>query len=117
MYGLFFFFQAEDGIRDGHVTGVQTCALPICARCWRRGAMGARQPSAGSRQGVICATQAEQARTRTNDDRVVLAPAGRSVTAGDAARRDDRWGAPGECRRWAEAARSQTALRPVEARR
>src|SRR5690625_6166492 len=26
---MFFFFQAEDGIRDGHVTGVQTCALPI----------------------------------------------------------------------------------------
>src|SRR5690606_39345601 len=26
----FFFFQAEDGIRDFHVTGVQTCALPIC---------------------------------------------------------------------------------------
>src|SRR5690625_7562440 len=26
----FFFFQAEDGIRVGHVTGVQTCALPIC---------------------------------------------------------------------------------------
>src|SRR5690606_40763823 len=29
---FFFFFQAEDGIRDFHVTGVQTCALPI----WRR---------------------------------------------------------------------------------
>src|SRR5580765_8753816 len=29
----FFFFQAEDGIRDGRVTGVQTCALPIsCVR-------------------------------------------------------------------------------------
>src|SRR5437868_7747416 len=27
---LFFFFQAEDGIRDRNVTGVQTCALPIC---------------------------------------------------------------------------------------
>src|SRR2546422_7548165 len=27
---LFFFFQAEDGIRDVAVTGVQTCALPIC---------------------------------------------------------------------------------------
>src|SRR5207248_5472416 len=27
----FFFFQAEDGIRDRTVTGVQTCALPICA--------------------------------------------------------------------------------------
>src|SRR5690348_18177010 len=29
MYCVFFFFQAEDGIRDGRVTGVQTCALPI----------------------------------------------------------------------------------------
>src|SRR5690625_6459574 len=29
-----FFFQAEDGIRDGHVTGVQTCALPISWQ-WR----------------------------------------------------------------------------------
>src|SRR5690625_5637952 len=33
-----FFYQAEDGIRDGHVTGVQTCALPIsppvfCPNC------------------------------------------------------------------------------------
>src|SRR5260221_7831673 len=28
-YQLFFFFQAEDGIRDHCVTGVQTCALPI----------------------------------------------------------------------------------------
>src|SRR5438034_7223069 len=27
---FFFFFQAEDGIRDHCVTGVQTCALPIC---------------------------------------------------------------------------------------
>src|SRR5207245_6884951 len=27
---IFFFFQAEDGIRDATVTGVQTCALPIC---------------------------------------------------------------------------------------
>ena len=27
---FFFFFQAEDGIRDTSVTGVQTCALPIC---------------------------------------------------------------------------------------
>src|SRR6266850_2268790 len=29
---LFFFFQAEDGIRDYKVTGVQTCALPISER-------------------------------------------------------------------------------------
>src|SRR5689334_9416827 len=32
VFFFFFFFQAEDGIRDGTVTGVQTCALPICSR-------------------------------------------------------------------------------------
>src|SRR5690606_40385209 len=31
MIDFCFFFQAEDGIRDFHVTGVQTCALPISA--------------------------------------------------------------------------------------
>src|SRR5947207_11295838 len=31
LYVFFFFFQAEDGIRDHCVTGVQTCALPIFA--------------------------------------------------------------------------------------
>src|SRR2546426_6691782 len=30
LFIVFFFFQAEDGIRDYKVTGVQTCALPIC---------------------------------------------------------------------------------------
>src|SRR5258708_37363048 len=32
VFVFFFFFQAEDGIRDDLVTGVQTCALPICTR-------------------------------------------------------------------------------------
>src|SRR5690606_40373852 len=48
---LFFFFQAEDGIRDFHVTGVQTCALPIwlrwvsaCSDCPGRGG-GAMLPA------------------------------------------------------------------------
>src|SRR3712207_7895660 len=36
MFGLFFFFQAEDGIRDIGVTGVQTCALPIFEQAQRR---------------------------------------------------------------------------------
>src|SRR5690606_41123803 len=31
IHSFFFFFQAEDGIRVFHVTGVQTCALPISA--------------------------------------------------------------------------------------
>src|SRR5208283_5746540 len=35
---FFFFFQAEDGIRDRDVTGVQTCALPICIEALSRGA-------------------------------------------------------------------------------
>src|SRR5437879_12686323 len=34
---LCFFFQAEDGIRDTSVTGVQTCALPISVRSRRAG--------------------------------------------------------------------------------
>ena len=32
VFFFFFFFQAEDGIRDWSVTGVQTCALPICSQ-------------------------------------------------------------------------------------
>src|SRR5260363_394850 len=64
---LFFFFQAEDGIRDDLVTGVQTCALPICAirvnglfisccSCWlivrRAGRMGFRH---GARLLILAA--------------------------------------------------------------
>src|SRR5262249_59536379 len=57
-----FFFQAEDGIRDWSVTGVQTCALPIwfcappsAARALRAhprisGALGSRPPASGSRR-------------------------------------------------------------------
>src|SRR5438876_4483791 len=41
---LFFFFQAEDGIRDGRVTGVQTCALPILPNDgWIRGRLEFRK--------------------------------------------------------------------------
>src|SRR2546425_4088260 len=41
----FFFFQAEDGIRDKLVTGVQTCALPILRRY--SGPKGAPLPESG----------------------------------------------------------------------
>src|SRR5260370_26920251 len=63
---LIFFFQAEDGIRDSSVTGVQTCALPIWPRAWavglRRLATHAlcQQPTHGAEIG--CAR--EEARTR-----------------------------------------------------
>src|SRR5439155_16200522 len=45
---FFFFFQAEDGIRDGHVTGVQTCALPI----WRASPPSPRRGGRGGRRGL-----------------------------------------------------------------
>src|ERR687894_1991448 len=43
MVFFFFFFQAEDGIRDHCVTGVQTCALPISRR--PRASKKTRKPS------------------------------------------------------------------------
>src|SRR5256886_11210789 len=50
---LFFFFQAEDGIRDLTVTGVQTCALPICGTGGRfrlsRGSTAGGSRMSGSR--------------------------------------------------------------------
>src|SRR5437870_10762206 len=46
---VYFFFQAEDGIRDGHVTGVQTCALPISELARRViEQIMARRPPAGT---------------------------------------------------------------------
>src|SRR5688572_21346231 len=53
----YFFFQAEDGIRDLTVTGVQTCALPIsgCSRdCFLRSARHLFQPRGGFGRGLFC---------------------------------------------------------------
>src|SRR5256885_10866860 len=44
----FFFFQAEDGIRDYKVTGVQTCALPISERRPRVARIAARGARSGN---------------------------------------------------------------------
>src|SRR2546430_12511209 len=52
---LYFFFQAEDGIRDLTVTGVQTCALPICrAAPARRCANGAGRRSPAYPRAARC---------------------------------------------------------------
>src|SRR5439155_7885346 len=51
-----FFFQAEDGIRDGHVTGVQTCALPIYHR--DRDRRRRRLPRAVTSRDLIVAVEA-----------------------------------------------------------
>src|SRR5690349_24307782 len=52
---FFFFFQAEDGIRDLYVTGVQTCALPICAgrQDLEQGADRKHPPPARRRPAVL----------------------------------------------------------------
>src|SRR5256885_13823211 len=49
--GVFFFFQAEDGIRDYKVTGVQTCALPISTEAAETGER--REALAFSRRRVV----------------------------------------------------------------
>src|SRR5438309_1376937 len=72
-----FFFQAEDGIRDGTVTGVQTCALPICftgAGIWElpkyRGesklARGALNRSEERRVGKECRSRRSPCRQKKN---------------------------------------------------
>src|SRR5947209_13284832 len=43
VFWMFFFFQAEDGIRDIGVTGVQTCALPISPCTGRRAQVSDRR--------------------------------------------------------------------------
>src|SRR5690625_5454335 len=55
-----FFFQAEDGIRDGHVTGVQTCTLPICSHFWFLLCRGSPHKRTGR-----CATRPPQRRNPT----------------------------------------------------
>src|SRR5207249_5165550 len=87
---FFFFFQAEDGIRDRNVTGVQTCALPIAkgaAEAARRAALAA---DAAKRNG------AEQAREDQSGMRLDLASAiadaskDAAQTAADASREASR---------------------------
>src|SRR5688500_19861206 len=69
-----FFFQAEDGIRDYKVTGVQTCALPI----WTRSAGGLRIiPTHGAGRELVAALARGEAVALVADR--VVAGAGASV--------------------------------------
>src|SRR5437879_12662258 len=64
---LSFFFQAEEGIRDTSVTGVQTCALPIC---WRAGTAFCREflvppgvkLASGTMVRLVCGSRSEERR-------------------------------------------------------
>src|SRR2546430_8817373 len=52
VFCVFFFFQAEDGIRDLTVTGVQTCALPIYAVSFTNGGGDAHRAAADEQRGA-----------------------------------------------------------------
>src|SRR5437870_6511327 len=79
---FFFFFQAEDGIRDGHVTGVQTCALPISRGRARGGSRGlaphSRKLSAAGGEGLAgCPpswARAQRGRRSVRKSRAITAP-------------------------------------------
>src|SRR2546430_3192124 len=62
---FFFFFQAEDGIRDLTVTGVQTCALPISADA---------ATAAGDHRDLAVELHAREPYTRGDTIRVPVAP-------------------------------------------
>src|SRR3712207_8586910 len=71
---VFFFFQAEDGIRDIGVTGVQTCALPI--------SRGRSRPIPARTRASRSAPPAELVRAARRSSRPGAAAAGRPVPAG-----------------------------------
>src|SRR2546430_8637887 len=66
MFVIFFFFQAEDGIRDLTVTGVQTCALPISSSSRSRGG-SRRRASAARKCGCSAAACGTTPRSRSEE--------------------------------------------------
>src|SRR5690606_40492388 len=95
IFGFVFFFQAEDGIRDFHVTGVQTCALPIWfsisaalpRRAARQSADRAAEgrPPASGRSDACC-------RSRRSDEPAQPAPVAGAPDASDRRRARFRCG-------------------------
>src|SRR2546421_7599527 len=92
---FFFFFQAEDGIRDLIVTGVQTCALPICS--WRK-----RGTRTRIRSPTPCASQSRDCDAHGVGERIrVLVPRLRQELFGADDTRSEERRVGKECRsRW-----------------
>src|SRR5690606_39392241 len=85
-----FCFQAEDGIRDFHVTGVQTCALPISARVETQGAAVESSPQLiETAPGVYVTAEREAAPTETEIRRGLMRSEERRVG------NEWRWRGPG----------------------
>src|SRR5687767_15982849 len=68
--GLYFFFQAEDGIRDKLVTGVQTCALPISSRSSRLSPSARRSSSACTMASTVARDRSCRGARRSEERRV-----------------------------------------------
>src|SRR5207249_6171430 len=93
---FFFFFQAEDGIRDRNVTGVQTCALPISWIATRGHSISL---TAGHRS---CAAFAIRRTQNANSKTVASAPIAARNTKRDENRSEERRVGK-ECRyRWSQ---------------
>src|SRR5690625_7396335 len=97
--GLEVFFQAEDGIRDGHVTGVQTCALPI----YGPRPCGGRSRRGSHRRTVGRAVRRSSPRARSEERRV-------------GKERRGRWGAARKKETWAGMLRNERQGHSSEAR-
>src|SRR5256885_8061788 len=90
----FFFFQAEDGIRDYKVTGVQTCALPIS-----RGLPGGSRQSLGYSHGAKNGLQRRRVREQQEEAAQLLVEVVHHELTLDARSEERRVGK--ECRsRW-----------------
>src|SRR5437764_10099133 len=100
---IFFFFQAEDGIRDTSVTGVQTCALPISTTFSRCGEAASSSASSSWRKLLCRSSVVNRARYGDSASRRICA----RVSTRDRVRSEERrvgkecrlrW-APDSCRR------------------
>src|SRR5947208_14124205 len=97
---FFFFFQAEDGIRDDLVTGVQTCALPIYPRIAQRGARGHR----AGRRGNVVADHRQPPEQRGRDRQSL------TLVTGHLARSEERRVGKEGRSRWAADAEKETSV-------
>src|SRR5438309_11820001 len=100
---IVFFFQAEDGIRDGTVTGVQTCALPISGARKLRFAPARLEECRGDGQAVAPGereAQLARARERRRVERGITARFGHAARfeIGRASCRERGWMCVGDAR-------------------
>src|SRR5262249_59813505 len=85
-----FFFQAEDGIRDWSVTGVQTCALPICAGTSNLTVRAQVFDAGGAKGGSEVLVNATTSGNQNTEQITALSNGGFVVTWTDASRSEER---------------------------